>query len=339
MSNLIYYFQEWFSSIVLVNDILPVENKMEYSIPESVERIFLDSTYKKGNKQIHRIKKLRQIIKERNADVVLSFLGSPNIRFLIASLGLKTKKIVSVRNDPYYEYGSGIRKAVTRILFDFADGVVFQTKQASEYFTNRVRDKSVVIFNPVNEVFKTIEWDCQSSNIVAVGRLEPQKNYFMLLSAFEKLSNINRNLNLIIVGDGSLRTQLEQYVNKHCLDKRVSFLGQISKVEDVLGNALLYVLTSDYEGMPNSLMEAMTAGVPCIATDCPCGGPKALLGDSLYLVRCNEDKELADRINMFIDDIGLMKAASVKMKERAKLFSTDEVMRQWINYIEIILGE
>ena len=96
---------------------------------------------------------LRSIIQAERPDVVLSFLGPTNVRMLVATIGLNVKKIVSVRNDPYKEYGKGIKKLFARELFKLADGYVFQTTEAASYFSNNVQKSAKVIYNPVNEVF------------------------------------------------------------------------------------------------------------------------------------------------------------------------------------------
>ena len=153
---------------------------------------------------IKRILKLRKIIKAEHTDAVVSFMGPPNIRMLLATMGLKCRKIVSVRNDPYKEYGDGLVKMVTNIIFRLADGCVFQTKEAAMYFSKNIQQKSKIIFNPVGKQFYEVKRVDNPKNIVTVGRLFLQKNHTLLIKAFSKLAHEFPDDNLIIYGEGEL---------------------------------------------------------------------------------------------------------------------------------------
>ena len=111
MTNLLSFFSSMDYSVLLINDILPQKDIPEYPIDGRVQRLFLESKDKNFFlKNINKIIKLRKIIQKEKPDFVVSFLCPPNFRLILAAIGLKCKVIVSVRNDPYYEYGSGIKK-------------------------------------------------------------------------------------------------------------------------------------------------------------------------------------------------------------------------------------
>ena len=132
-------------SVILVNDFKDSSGKKEYFIEPTVQRVFLrENNY--GNsikKNLLRIINLRKVIKAERPDVCLAFRGNINFRLIIASIGLKTKKIVSVRNDPAKEY-KGSEKFV-KWIFKKADGVVFQTQEAMDWFPNKIKEKSCII--------------------------------------------------------------------------------------------------------------------------------------------------------------------------------------------------
>lgn len=263
----------------------------EYLLDKRINFITIDQ--KKDRKfgiifrTLKRIKRLRKIIKHENPDIIVSLLPEPTYRMMIAKIGLHKKTIISVRNDPNVEYNTFLKKILVKILYSKADGFIFQTPDAQKWFSKKIQKKSVVIPNPINENFICKPYDGKrKKNIVTVGRLEKQKNHKMLIESFSKLSKKFNNYKLVIYGDGSLKDELSNYIKEKKLSKRVILAGQKDDIKSEIYDAALFVLSSDYEGMPNALMEALALGLPCISTDCPCGGPKYLIEDGIngYLV-------------------------------------------------------
>ena len=231
-------------------------------------------------------------------------MGPPNVRMLFATVFLSCRKVVSIRNDPNREYGENIiKKFMTNCVFLLADGCVFQTEDASKYFFNRTRRKSTIIINPVNESFFNTPPSEKRKNIITVGRLVPQKNHKLLIHAFALISKKIPDEKLIIFGEGPLKSELKKYASDMGIEKRVVFPGSISNVNVELSKAKVFVLSSDYEGLPNALMEAMACGTAVVSTDCPCGGPKYLLKQSNagILVSCNNADEMAEAISIMMN--------------------------------------
>lgn len=336
MANLANHFSGIVEKTILVNDIHPEQGWEEYKIEPKVQRFFLQR--KKTNvltKNFFRILDLRRLIEKEKPDVIISFMGPPNIRMLIATVGLPVKKIVSVRNDPKFEYGTGLKRIAARMIFSLADGIVFQTKDAAEYFPQSVRRKSKIIFNPVNPKFYDFHWKPGGTEIVVVGRLQPQKNPMNVLRAFEMICDKIPEITLGFYGDGELKTELECYANDVGIDERVTFHGRTDKIEHVLENAALFVLCSDYEGMPNALMEAMAVGVPVIATDSPCGGSRALIENTNQgiLVPCKDSEKLADAMLDVLLDAKKQRDLSYGASERAIEFIPEKVLKEWELFI------
>lgn len=318
--------------VILVNDIVPVPGIPEYSVDDKIRRVFLDEgNEKRRNKNLHRVTRFRKLIKQERPDAVLSFLGPPNLRLLVAAIGLRTRKIVSVRNDPNREYGAGLKKWIARRVFLLADFVVFQTAEASNYFGNGVRKKSAVIANPISDVFFQNNWTGKGKNIIAVGRLQPQKNYALLLRAFSQIADIHADVDVDILGEGNLKEELISLCKELGIHKRVHFYGIVSNVPERLANSKLFVMTSDYEGMPNALMEAMAIGVPVVSTDCPCGGPQELTEGGKYgvLVPCGDVPELADALGILLSSEERRMYYHTREKEKALEYRTDSIMQKW----------
>ena len=125
------------------------------------------------------------------------------------------------------------------------------------------------------------------------------------------------------------------------LSKRVFLKGNTNDVAQELKRAKLFVLSSDYEGMPNALMEAMAAGVPCISTDCPCGGPRMLIqsGVNGLLVPCKNASKLASAMETILSNANIQKEFGEKAKESASLFMPDVINREWEDCFLTTLSE
>lgn len=301
----------------------------EYELDERIRRIVLLKNSKKNfiKENLIQVFELRRILKEESPDSVVSFMAEPNFRLIFSSFGLKCKKILSVRNDPSREYPNFLYVFLAKLLFRFADCLVFQTLDAQRWFPKRIQNKSRIILNPVGNHFFDSSFYGIRKDIVSVGRLTWQKNHEMTIKAFAKISSQIKD-NLIIFGDGPIKRELQQLVSSLKLNQRVFFPGIEENISEKIKSAKLFVLSSNYEGLPNSLMEAMALGVPCISTDCPCGGPKMLLNPS-YLVNVNDDSQLSCLMKK-IDDVDFFEN---NYRVDAKIFQEKNIVKEWIKVI------
>ena len=341
MKNLVTYLIDKDYSVILVND-FDIGYKDSFYIPNKVKRVYLRKN-NIGNpitKNIERIVALRELVKREKPDIILSFLGAPNIRAVLATVGIGIKKVISVRNDPKYEYGkSVISNLVVNLLFEQVDGCVFQTDDAKSYFSKKLQCKSRVILNPVDKVFFNTKRNEHCQGIVTFGRLEIQKNHKLLIQAYSNLFKKDKNIEeLYIYGEGSLRGELKKFIYNNKLQNKVHLLGKVSNVAEILSKSKLFVLSSDFEGLPNALMEAMACGAPVISTDCPCGGPKMLIKNTNegVLVRCNDVKDLEDAIGRVVYDKETLERMSIGARERAKSFEPSKIFSEWEEYLNLI---
>lgn len=312
------------------------EHKGEYELSDKVIRLSLEKEQVQQSRirrNVSRISKLRKIVKTQKPDIVLSFMQEPNFRILMATLGLSCKKVVSVRNDPAREYAGRVGRLVGKVLIPLlADGCVFQTKQAVEWFPKRLQRKSRVIPNAVNPVFFKAERSGADVYWVAVGRLVEQKNYPMMLSAFSKVVERYPDERLRIYGEGPEKDKLQSLIDTLGLAGSVLLCGQSSDIVDVLIDAKGFLMSSDYEGMPNALMEAMAVGLPCVVTDCPCGGPRELInnGDNGILVAVGDKDGMASEIRKLLDSSALQIAT--RAKARMEDLNPDAVFKAWRDF-------
>lgn len=225
--------------------------------------------------QIPLLFKIRKQTKTINPDIVCVFTISVLRMVQTALIGLKFKIVSSERQNPF-QYSQSYRNKAQKI-YSKCKLVVFQTKKAMDLFE---LDNARVIPNPA--VLRNTTKDCIKSGlhnlILVAGRLEEEKGFDMLISCIKDVSE-SFDCHLRIYGSGSMESTLRQQIEKYGLEDKVELPGDDSRFFDKNSDAVLYVLSSFTEGMPNVLIEAMMYGIPCLATDCSSGGPRFLLGD------------------------------------------------------------
>lgn len=335
MVNLANQFDEDGYKIVFVTSF---RTDNEYILNESVQHVSLENVkinQSKIKRNISRILKLRMICKTEKPDIIISFMAEPNIRALVATVGLPVKNLVSVRNDPSQEYAGKLLHFLGKVLLPFADGCVFQTEDARSWFPKKLQKKSRIIYNSVAiDFFNTMRKPIKYC-IVTCGRLEKQKNHMMLIEAFEEVIKEYSDAMLWIYGDGTLKESLENYLRKNGLCENIFLKGITDNVPEALAEADVFVLPSDYEGMPNALLEAVAMGIPCISTDCPCGGPKMIIEDKKngLLVPVGDKEKMKSAIMRLFSDNNLKNSLSAEARKRAKEFTPDIVYKSWKRYV------
>ena len=335
MSRLASHFCKDGYEVLLVTS-FPIEE--EYPLDEGVIRLQLEEKELAANRisrNLSRIKKLRKLCKVHKPDVLVAFMQEPNFRAVLATVGLPVKTVVSVRNDPKREYAGRVGRFVGKRILPMADGCVFQTEQAKAWFPEKLQKKSAVIFNEVSETFFHVKRK-DHKNVVTVGRLTAQKNHELLIGAFAKVAEKYPDQNLLIYGQGEKKEQLAALIEKLQMSDRIFLMGVTSDVPQVLSETGVFVLSSDYEGMPNALMEALAVGVPCISTDCPCGGPDMLIKneENGLLVPIKDEQMLVAAMDRLLGDPIFAEQLGEAARERAKNYLPENIFREWKAYID-----
>lgn len=316
----------------------------EYDVESKVKRIHagLSEKQEKGNriaKQWNRIQNLRRILRQEEPDVILSFCAKANYRAMMASAGAGIPVIVSVRNDPKRDYVGIYKSIMNKLFLNRAAGCVFQTEEAKDFFDEVLQEKSTIICNPVNEKYLQAKRKTPEKKIVCVGRLVAQKNQMLLVNAFEKILEKYPDYHLYLYGDGSndeCKDELLQYVNAKSLKGNIHFMGLSSTLEVDMADAAMFVLPSNYEGMPNALMEAMALGLPVISTDCPCGGSRYWIkpGNNGQLVPVKNVNSMVQAIEYYIRNPQEAEQMGARAKERLREATLERIFKQWTDYIE-----
>lgn len=324
-------------------------NAEEEYVPDSrVKRIHVGLTAseeKKGRlyKIFYRILKFRKCVKKQNPDIVISFCNKANFRSAMALLGTGIPLLVSVRNDPQRDYAP--YPLHTKIMELRADGCVFQTPDAGKFFGGRLRKRSKIILNPISDEYLSDAGDgktCRSRDIVTVGRITRQKNQMLLVRAFAQLCGRYPGYRLRLYGkteEPAVYEEMKSFIEANRLADRILFMGECA-AKGRIKDAALFVLPSDYEGMPNALIEAMTLGVPSVATDCPCGGPAMLIENnrSGLLVKPGDEAGLVKAMEYMLThpvEAEKMGMEARKLNEKVK---ADVIGKEWLDYIDSIVN-
>lgn len=277
---------------------------------------------------------LRRYFKE-NAKVVLSFLAPFNMLALLVSVGLKTPVIVADRNDPTRVPGNVVLRKLRDFLYRFADYIVVQTKNNQQYFSAAVQKKSTVIYNPVECAREQgCALQCEKKKqIVTAGRLLPQKNQKLLLAAFSDIAKKYPQYQLVIYGEGSEREVLEQEAQRLGIENQVVFEGKVADLHERMKSAELFVLSSDYEGMPNALIEAMCLGLPVISTKV--SGATDLIEDGKngLLVERKDRKALAEAMERLIMEEAFRTQLAFEAAKLSEQLLPEVILKQWLEMI------
>lgn len=317
--------------------IITTDNReVMYPLNEKVEVVAIGK--KSNNKVIDRIlryKKIRSVVQENKPNVVLTMPEDTGIYVILALMCTGIPVYVSERNNPWVMPNVKITRFLRKVAYPFAKGVIFQTEMAKSFFPEYIQRKGIVLQNPVDatRIPKPYIGE-RKKTFAAVGRLEPQKNFPLLINAFAKFCEDIDGYELVIYGEGSERQNLETLINNLQLGKRVQLPGRDFDVLNKIINSTAFILSSDYEGMPNALIEAMCMGMPVISTDCPSGGPHELIKNGIngFLIPVNSEESLVNA--MFkITDSGVQKQFEKNLKLFCGRMTSEYVFNEWLAFL------
>lgn len=317
----------------------------EYGISRGIDRVLSDITKEETKKSrilnfCYRFSKLRAIWRRLQPDLILSFIGKNNMMAILTSRFLSIPTVISVRGEPKEEYYSRLLKIAARIIFCRADGVVLQTSQCLDFFPGIIRKKAIILKNSLNPVFMREPFQGErEKQIVAVGRVDANKNHEMIIRAFASIADKYPDYGLTIYGEGELRQKLVLLVQDLGLGERIKLPGAVSDVADRIYKASVFVLSSYSEGIPNTLLEAMALGLPVIATDCSGGGARDLIrhGENGLLTPTGDWEKMAENLQEILNN----KSYSRKMGENASKVQDEynpcRINETWKHYLEKIM--
>jgi len=265
--------------------------------------------------------KLRVKIKQIKPHFVLSILSSTNILTIFATRKLKTKVYVNDIMSPY-RYRTSFEKKMRKTFYKRANGVIALTKTAKEIIFKETKSKNIrVIHNPVKDIktFSNIE---KEKIIINVGRLVREKGQKYLLEVFAKLDN--PDWKLVILGEGPLRSSLEELATELNIKDNVFMPGAVKNVDEWLAKASIFAFPSVSESWGLALAESMAAGLPSVSFDCDVGPREMIIdGDNGFLVPVENVDMFTDRVKQLINDKELRNKFSNQVKKDANKYKIE----------------
>lgn len=268
-------------------------------------------------------------------DVVLSFLTFSNLLavFVRQIFVRYIPVIISERCDPM-QRGFFIR-TICELIYPKADCLVCQSHTIGEYFYKRSKKVNIkVIPNPINEecIAHTVP-SIRRNVIAAVGRLNKQKNYDLLIDSFYEMRNDMKDYKVEIYGQGPEYDRLKNKIKKLHLEDNIFLMGTKNNVMHSIYDAKLFVMTSDYEGFPNALTEAMASGLPVISTDFPTGIAREVIKEGVngYVVPVKDKKELVRVMLHILNNPKLQETMSEENRKIIRILDNETIMEQWKN--------
>ena len=304
----------------------------EYALADGIQKEYGpqgSDTATKGR----RIAWLRAVAKRNSSACIIAFEYFVNMQAVIALAGLPNRLVISERNDPA-RVGSGKKTDWLRErLYRHADMLVCQTDEAAAYFSDKV--KKTGILNPVKEGLPMPFVGKRRNTVVCFCRLNKQKNLEMLLRAFAIFLQTHSDWTLEIYGDGSERNSLMSLASDLGIEDKIVINHGLQDVHNYVRDAGMFVLPSDYEGLSNSMLEAMAIGMPVICTDCPCGGARMVIrdGENGLLVPVGSENMLEAAMERIADENGLAEKLGIAAADVRKKLAVGEIADEWIRVV------
>lgn len=316
-----------------VSIIVTVESECVYFLRDDVKYIDL-TKFNRGF--ISRVAAIRRCVNEYNFDATISFLYGSNIETILATLGKKAPTIISERNNPYVDPRARIYRFLRALTYPFADGYVFQTPDARDFFGKKIRKKSVVIMNPIKPNLPIAYEGEREKRAVNVGRLFKQKNQKVFIDAFCEFRRNHSDYIAEIYGEGPLEKELADYIRTKGAQDYIKLCGFSAEILQKIRKAALFVMSSDYEGMSNALIEAVGMGTPCVSTDHPIGGARMTIsdGENGFLVPVGDSKTMAEKMAEIVDNPEISQRFSSNGQLLRERLSIKIIAEQWLEYVK-----
>lgn len=338
-----------------------MKNRVDYDIPKEITIHLLEDSnpYESGILKLLKLPylgfKYRNFCKKNKINITLSFMNRPNyINIFAKFFGNNIRTIISERAMPSLQHKIGLQGKLNRFLikklYPYSDMIIANSMGNSVDLREQFNiDGVVTIHNPfdiekiIESAKESVELKRDRFTFITIGRLDSGKNHKLMIDAIAEI-----DANLYIIGEGELREELETQIRELNLNSRVFLLGRQNNPHKYLIKADSFLFTSNYEGFPNVLVEALACGLPIVSTDCR-SGPREILAPNSkidsqlkedievaeygILLPINSQKELIEAMNLIIENSSLRDSYIKKGKLRTENFNKNRILDKFLEVI------
>ncbi len=278
-------------------------------------------------------------VKQHNISMVIGFTSTANLYAVAVSKLRGIPSIISERIHPQF-FGFGkVMKLIRYLVYSNTNVLVVQTQAIYNYFRKFIKaNKLIIIKNPIDpKLAEARNLKMPKKNIVLnVGRLVEQKNQMLLIKAFSKIKAPGWKLE--IVGDGPLKPELDKCIKELNCNGSIELSGNIENIADKYNNASIFAFTSNYEGFPNALTEAMYFGLASISTEC-ISGPSELInhGENGFLIPVGNQLQLEEKLKLLIENEDTRYSINRAAVESSKKYEIGIITKQWKELINRLI--
>lgn len=317
-----------------------LNDKITYPLDRRIR--FIKGTPFKGNYLTRHFIKLKEVVErigQLHPDLIISFMPNPNVAAIFASRKYRIPVIISERGDP--RANKSIFSKIKYGFYKYCSALVCQIPGEASFFSKRVQKKTVIIPNSISiEKKERACFKDRENSIAFVGRFQiKQKRQDLMIKIFNEIAKEDPFVTLDFYGDGADEPVIKAMVKRFGLDNRVIFHGAVNDLFERIFKSKVYVLTSDYEGIPNSLIEAMALGIPCVSFDCKPGGARFLINNGIngILVGYRDVCGAINAIRKLLNDEELSDKLGMEAQRIICTLNQDVINRKWVELIERIV--
>lgn len=311
-------------------------DKKEYTLNKDIDYKFINVGEKRGLVAlIYRSLEIKRSVSAFHADVAVSFIEHELIPLVLSHIPV----IPSLRNDPKSTERGMFLKQLRNFNYAHSYKVIFQTEGAKMYFNPKIQKKGVIIRNPLKDNLPYWNEDQHKKVFMTACRINTQKNIPMLIEAFKQFHEEFPEYILEIYGDGSesYLEELKLLCRELKIQDSVFFKGHSTEIHKKMTESEAFLLTSNYEGLSNAMLEAMAIGVPCICTDCPPGGAREMIEPKKagILIPIGDVTALAQAMKQVAQSSEYRKQLSSREKYIREELAKDKIYAQWSDVLRI----
>lgn len=319
--------------------------KIGYKLAKVMHRKPSDQAVQKKyiSKYADEINALDKFMSKRNNTTMVAFLDDPiHLSLLMKEKYSNIRLVISERTNPLLHDNSISASLFISRYYALADEIVFQSTGAKKYYSQDIQAKGVIIPNPITKGLPKAFVGKRKSVIVNFCRISVEKNLPLLIDAFSEFYRTHSDYSLEIIGDAGndegqvVLARINSMIDEYGLSEVVSISPFDPTLHDKIKDYAMFVSSSDYEGMSNSMLEAMAIGLPTICTDCPAGGAREIIKDheNGLLVPIKDAEALCVAMTEVADNPELSEKLSKNGTKLRDRLSVDRIMNEWWKVID-----